>query len=121
MAKQKGPTRRQRREVDASWGTHQPEAVIPAVSVDDAWEIAEADGLAGGVILSEAESAEIRDGLSDYHFMDTATLEEMVGTSGKDSRDYRMAQAVLLQRPAEFQPGHGADRYKGASMPVNGK
>ncbi|NQZ14785.1 MAG: hypothetical protein HRT94_08190 [Alphaproteobacteria bacterium] len=111
-----GPTRRVRKEEDAAWAAHKGDEGA-AIDVERAWALAEYEGIAGGPVLSEAESAEIREGLTDYHFMPTAELEEMVGTADKGSKDYRMAQAVLLQRPQEYQPGSGGIRYCGANMP----
>lgn len=117
MAKKgSGPTKRIRRDEDAAWAAHKGDQT-PVVDANRAWALAEHDGIAGGPALSEAESAEIREGLTDYHFMETVELEEIIGTADKESRDYRMAQAVLLQRPAEYQPGKSGIRYFGADMP----
>jgi hypothetical protein len=105
-----GPTVSQKRETDSAWEQHLAEsgdAISTDVDIDTVW--AQCNPNVGA---SLDESAQAVDELTDYHFMDTADLEQIVGLGEKGSAEYEAAQQVLLQRPREYKPGKsGGLRY----------
>jgi len=56
--------------------------------------------------VSVNESEAVRKALTEYDFMDLTDLEIIVATKGKDTPEYRGAQAALIRRsPQEYTPG----------------
>ena len=85
--------------------------------IDAAWALSGANRP-----VTEADSEAAREALTDYDFMPTMELEEIVGLGDKGTPEYEAAQRALLRRP-EYRPGHSEGQfYRGhMSVPAPGK